>query len=428
MLAAQLEKYDSNCEAFRNFDDALSNQATKRIYRYNLNKLLDFGNLKGYDDLVKLDNEQIHDLLKNWIRELKNRQLKYKSAKTKLNAAELFFEMNKRLLYKKILHKMLPDSDEIPNGDVPFTKDDLQRLLQAAKKPRDIAMIHFFASTGIRPGSLLDPVLRLKHVEDMPNGCKVVKVYDNSKEGYWAFLTPEASKALVNYLNWRKRNGEELTPDSALFKNYKNPNTKNEHLSDNSTRQILDNLMKLAGIERIKTKNRFDKAIVYGFRKRFNTILKLENDVNSNIAEKLMGHKKGLDGSYLKPTREQCFKDFEKAIPSLTISDEERLRIENQLKQQEIDDIKKKNLQIEELEKRIDELENGPTARWNDYHKQMFNYADKPASKILLTTSKLLFEMGVPEKEKRILWKKLQDDKNYKTIETQEIVDLKHCT
>ena len=29
-----------------------------------------------------------------------------------------------------------------------------------------------------------------------------------------------------------------------------------------------------------------------------------------------MAHKRGLDGVYLKPTREQCFEEFEKAIAS----------------------------------------------------------------------------------------------------------------
>jgi len=50
-----------------------------------------------------------------------------------------------------------------------------------------------------------------------------------------------------------------------------------------------------------------------------NTILKLESKVNSNIAEKIMGHKNGLDGVYLSPTREECFKEFVKGIDQLTI-------------------------------------------------------------------------------------------------------------
>ena len=108
----------------------------------------------------------------------------------------------------------------------------------------------------------------------------------------------------------------------------------------------------------IKKGNRYDKALVYMFRKRFNTILKLNNDVNSNIAEKLMAHKKGLDGVYLKPTREECFREFVKAIPQLTIDPTERQKIEIETKQERITELELKTETIFDLEKRIELLEN----------------------------------------------------------------------
>ena len=94
----------------------------------------------------------------------------------------------------------------------------------------------------------------------------------------------------------------------------------------------------------IKTEkgNRYDKASVYGFRKRFNTILKLDRNINSNIVEKLMAHKNGLDGAYLKPTRDECFEEFVKAIPKLTISDESRDKLK-------IEKLQKEKTEIEEL-------------------------------------------------------------------------------
>ena len=87
-------------------------------------------------------------------------------------------------------------------------------------------------------------------------------------------------------------------------------------------------MTKRARIENYKTGNRFEKGLFLGFRKRFNTILKIDSEVNSNIAEKLMAHKRGLDGVYFKPTRDDCFREFRKAIPQLTVSESERLKIE----------------------------------------------------------------------------------------------------
>jgi len=294
-----------------------------------------FAKLTDYDEIAKKETDDIQKLLENWVREQKKRNLEPNTISTKLDAIELFLEMNKKIWYKKIVRKMLPDSDRVAGGDVPFTTEDVARLKQVAKKPRDIAVIDFLASTGVRPGCLSDPVLRLKHLEDMPQDCKAVKVYDGSRDGYWAFLTPEATESLNRYLKWRKFNGEELGPDSVLFKTYENPNTRKDNLDADSVRQMLVNFLKFAGIERKKTKNRYDKAIVYGFRKRFNGILKMNNDVNSNIAEKLMAHKNGLDGNYLKPTREQCFAEFKKAIPELTVGPTERQTAEINMLQNE---------------------------------------------------------------------------------------------
>ena len=75
----------------------------------------------------------------------------------------------------------------------------------------------------------------------------------------------------------------------------------------------------------LKKNNRFSKQIDHAFRKRFNIVLKLNNDINVNIAEKLMGHsvKIQLDNSYLPISdprvTEEMFKEFKKAIPELTV-------------------------------------------------------------------------------------------------------------
>ncbi|NDB89208.1 MAG: site-specific integrase, partial [Thaumarchaeota archaeon] len=270
-----------------------------------------FAKITDYDDIV-LPTDKIQALLEDWIIYLKRRDLRSRTIKGKIGSVELFLEMNKVIFHKKILHKLIPSADYIPGGEEPFTTSDIQRMLFSTTKPRTKAIIHFLASTGIRPAALVDPVLKIKHLIDMPYGCKAIKVYDNSKEGYWAFLTPEASTTVSFYLESRKRNKEQLSEESPLFANSEKEihGKKNDHVSAHSVRQIMSNVIELAGIERVKTGNRYNKAPVYAFRKRFNTVLKINNSVNSNIAEKLMGHKRGLDGSYLKPTRDQCFEEF----------------------------------------------------------------------------------------------------------------------
>jgi hypothetical protein len=62
----------------------------------------------------------------------------------------------------------------------------------------------------------------------------------------------------------------------------------------------------------------------HGFRKRFNTILKLNNDVNDNAIEKMMGHSNGLDSTYLQIADEKLFHEFWKGVDDLTVSGEYR--------------------------------------------------------------------------------------------------------
>ena len=256
---------------------------------------------------------------------------------------------------------------------------------------RKQAIIHFLASTGIRPAALVDPVLKIKHLQSMPNPddpinqphyCYSIKVYDESKEGYWAFLTPEARKIIDRYLNGRKLQGEKLDEQSPLFSTLGSKwNTKNQHMTDQNMTEILGKIIRGANTQRKKTGNRYDKSLVYMFRKRFNTILELNSSVNSNIAEKMMAHKNGLDGTYLQPTLEECYREFLKAIPGLTISDEERVNAENRKLRKEKSELEKKNQDIESLKEDIKSIKLRTEISGSLKYKMM-EYAEKNPHKI----------------------------------------------
>jgi len=340
--------------AFAVFEGAIDSPATASVYKRTLKEFMKFVGTQDHDEYVSRDPELIHDDLVSWLSQLKKKNLTKRTIRGKLSPVELLLEMNKVPIYKKILRKLLPSKTKAA-GDVPFTTEEIEKMLSLCTKHRTRALVLFFASTGARPAAIEDPVLTLKHVQDMPNGCKSILIYEDSDEEYYSFLTPEASSSLDDYLNMRKLNGEQLTPDSILFTNYSHSKRRrNEHLSSQSVREIFIELMDKAGIERTKRGHRYDKATVYGFRKRFNGILKMDNSVNSNIAEKLMAHKNGLDGAYLKPTREECFEEFRKAIPELTINPSLR----QEIKIKELEEATAKVSKMEDFERRLNEIEN----------------------------------------------------------------------
>lgn len=337
-----LDQDKETSRSYRKFKHSIKSDHTYRAYSIALDKFMVQSNLANYDKAIKLKSDRIQDLMEDFV--ISNKKYSFQTGNQYLSAVELFFDMNMVLYHKKVLRKLLPSNDVEPGGKLPYTTEEIQRILSVSTKLRTKALVHYLASTGSRPAGIEDPVLRLKHIEEMPHGCKSVYIYDGSKEGYFTFLTPEASKALDNYFRQRKQNGEVLTDESPVFVNIgKYKSSKYEHFTKDSVRQMTRDLLIKAGIERVKKGKRYDKAAIYGFRKRFNTILKLNNDVNSNIAEKLMAHKRGLDGTYLQPTKEECFAEFVKAIHSLTVSDDERTKLENKKLKEEKSELEKAN-------------------------------------------------------------------------------------
>ncbi len=134
-----------------------------------------------------------------------------------ISSTELFFDMNAILWHKKIVRRSIKNDKRKKGGKDAASDDDVFGLLGATTKLVEKALIHFLSSTGIRPNGIAEPVLAYDGLERMPDDCYAIIVYDESEEGYWAFLTPEASRALDRYLNMRKSGGEEFNDDTALF-------------------------------------------------------------------------------------------------------------------------------------------------------------------------------------------------------------------
>jgi len=340
------------------FSSSINSQKTREGYERTLRRYERLFEITDWDKYLAQNSDTIHDHIMYYIDHHKKRKIKNHTIKGMLNSVFLMLEMNRIPIHKKILLKQLPEDGSILAGAVPFTTDEINKMLSVVPNLRSKALIHFLASTGARPGSITDPVLRMKHIVEMPDGCCGIRIYDNSIEGYWAFLTPEAYDALKSYHNARKINGEIIDDESPLFAIVSNSrSTKGGPMSVLSAREIMERTIPKAGIKRTRVGRRFDKAPIYGFRKRFNTILKLNNSVNSNIAEKLMAHKRGLDGTYLQPTMEECFEEFRKAVLDLTIDDTQRDKIEIEKKEQENTELREKQIELETKSDEIEDLQ-----------------------------------------------------------------------
>jgi len=380
--------------SFRQMMKVCSTDSSKEGYGYKMQKFMRFcvetkkvGDFENFEELLNYDIEQTSDILIQYIDWLRDNGNSFRTVRTALSPPEAFFEMNRRPFHKKVVRRSNAKEDTPKGGDVPATDEDCLAMLNYCKQFRNKSVIAFLSSTGMRPSGIVDPVLRLKHLIPLPDiedkfesmsdnpkfklnpnrkfkrYCYGVRVYDQSKEGYYAFLTPEASDLLDRYHSERKQNGEEFNDETPIFSPltkkktdedgkeqfvYVSKNTTFDFFTDDAMDELLKKVVKGAKIPRKKIGKHYDKAITYMFRKRFNGILKMDNNVNSNIAEKLMAHKRGLDATYLQPTMEECYVEFFKAINKLTIDPHKRHDLEIAI-------LENKNLLLKEEKERHSE-------------------------------------------------------------------------
>src|SRR5579885_1031666 len=241
------------------FENSIKSKFTKKEYMHRLKTFLEFTGIKDYDTLANLDSDSIQSFLEDYILDMRSRGLKSVTIKNYLSGPKLFFDMNRKFYHRKILAKMIPEMEKEGN-EKPYTTDDIKAMLGITEIKRTRALVHFFASTGARPNVLGDPVLKLRHLHEMPMRCKAVFLYEGSREEYWAFLTPEAASSLEEYLQERRDSGENLTPESTLFATRPSRFSQSSYLSATAARELMSNLVEKAGITRFKTGERFDKA------------------------------------------------------------------------------------------------------------------------------------------------------------------------
>lgn len=322
----------------------------------------------GYDDIVEQyehDSKPIEKQVIGYIIYIKNNGVSPNSVKSYMSPIKGFLEANDIEIKWRRVEKFFPKKVR-RSGVRAYATEEIQKMLDVAESLRVMALILFLAASGVRVGGV--PGLRMKHLKMVDHGIRMVLVYEGEMEQYKTCITPEASIALERYHNDRKAKGEVFTDETLVFTS----SVKGaKPVTTRALQMVIDRVAQKAGLrtarkvgkgEGAKQSLRFQTQLCHGFRKRFNTILKLNNDVNSNVVEKLMGHKKSeeidsvLDDSYFTVGQDPrldgiLVENYHKGVEDLTISDVERLRIQN--KELKREDEKKET----ELRERVQKLE-----------------------------------------------------------------------
>jgi integrase len=334
-----------------NFINSLNAPSTKRMYVFRLEQFLNYCKVDLHS-FLKLPQQQITNLITKYLVE---KRVSKSSKNVIFFAIKHACEQNDLILNWKKIKKFIKTEktgNEISGKDRGYTHEEIQQILSFSEQRLRTAFL-ILASTGMRIGGL--DLLKVGDLERIDDLYKIT-VYSGEEEHYITFTTPEAAKEINSYLDFRRRRGENITSDSYLIVKKFSPNKmlKGKPFTGYSLRILLQDNINKSGLRfrEIDSKNphkRKEVSLLHGLRK-FYTKQLVDSNVKAEIREMLLSHEIGLTDVYYKPTELEMLNEYYKAVPLLTISNEERLKFKLEEKIQ----IEKTRMQV--LEEKVDEL------------------------------------------------------------------------
>lgn len=245
----------------------------------------------------------------------------------------------------KRISKALPRAKSFSNDRAP-TIEEIRKLVRYPDR-RIKPIIYTMVSSGIRLGAW--DYLRWKHVtpitDEKGGGEEVVVaakllVYAGDAEEHYTFITPEAYRALKEWMDFRVSYGEKITGDSWVMRNiWRTADVKPEKektgriglatqprkLTSAAVKKILGRALWEEGLRPhalTEGTRRHEWKAVHGYRKFFKT--RAEQVMNRTNVEYLMGHSLGISQSYYKPVEKDVLADYLKAVDLLTIDSNDK--------------------------------------------------------------------------------------------------------
>jgi integrase len=345
---------------YLNFVNSLRSKATIMVYRHAINHYMRFIDINNASSLIKQDTKTIEQQLISYLNDQRiNQKLSYAILHLRLAALRRFYEMNDVMLNWKKVSNYLGENTKIFK-DRAYTTEEIQRLLTKADERMRVVIL-LLASTGMRIGAI--PGLKLKHLTKVGDyNLYQITVYENTKDEYYCFCSPECATAIDSYITYRKRCYEKVGPESPLIREQfdrDNPDKarKPRLLPLNTLNVLIRELLIVAGIRSVEhltetqtSSGRLRKEVraSHGFRK-FVTTNMIRAKVNPEAREMLLGHSIGLSDSYYRPDANEILIEYLKAVDLLTINEENRLRRKVEILQVKAD-------KIEELQQTIDDV------------------------------------------------------------------------
>lgn len=331
------------------FENSIESQKTLDLYNFHLKKFVEHNKLESVEQILSMDNQVLKEKVQDYVLLFKNNGKSPNYIRGITFSIQSLCDSNDKMgINWKNIRKLLGKKTRARKSR-PYTTSEIKRMLNSVRDLRNKALILFLSASGVRRGAI--PVLKMRDLKQMPFGCVGITVYEGSNEEYLTFINKEANDALSIYLEQRKHRGEIITNDSPVFTSQCTNNySKTKPISEFSLSMMVLRAKKNAGIN-------FDNApnlLCHAFRRRFNTILKLNKESNYPLIERLMGHDMKLDNSYFQPTLDDLFKEYCKGMADLTIDDAERLLAERKAIEEQRSEMEKQKHEQKSMQQEIE--------------------------------------------------------------------------
>lgn len=330
-------------EAMELFLSSIRSPETKISYSIYFRKYQEF--MGGLDLFCGNNPRLIEQKIIEYIVDMKNKGKGYSTIHNYVACVLAFYKINDVALNITKINRFIPVQKKVKK-DRAYTHEEISKVLEIADERMRVVIL-LMSSSGVRLGAL--PLLKVRNLDNYK-----LTVYENDREEYFTFISPECKKALDAYLDMRSRYGEKLNADSPLLREQFDVKDqfairKPKQFTIGMIKWKLVDLQKRLGIRTPEV------ATTHGFRKFFTTQL-IDSKVNPEIREMLLGHKIGLASAYYRPTKDEMYQEYLKAVNnpepehSLLINEEARLK-------SKIEKLEVEKSQMDRIESKLQLLE-----------------------------------------------------------------------
>lgn len=278
---------------------------TKLTYLKGLKKFVEYRKIQNLDEFLNevREKQNQNEIYKEYALYLAGLNLAPKSVASWISALKKYFSANGLKIDIDIPIKIFNvHEDTLPS------REELKNIINDSDL-RLKAMILLLASSGMRVGELH----RLKIGDiDLSKEIPTVRIRGleaKERKSRITFITPEAKKFLIEYLEKRKSLGEELNENSPIA-----ANERGAQMSYQNLEYLLEKAFKKYAKKIGKRYNLHAHAL----RKWFKTQL-ISAGVPAPIVDRLMGHQRYLAREYELYTEDQLRDWYSKGMKALFI-------------------------------------------------------------------------------------------------------------